>query len=51
MNIGLRIWCDAAVYWDVRWDTTKTLKQSFDRAGLSIPFPQRDVHVIPAKEA
>ncbi len=51
VNIGLRIWCDAAVYWDVRWDTTKTLKQSFDRAGLSIPFPQRDVHVIPAKEA
>ncbi len=46
VNLGLRIWCAAADFGGVRSDTTKALKQAFDRAGLSIPFPQRDVHLI-----
>ena len=31
-------------YWDVYWDVTREVKLRFDREGISIPFPQRDVH-------
>jgi small conductance mechanosensitive channel len=30
----------------VHWDITRLLKEHFDAEGISIPFPQRDVHVI-----
>jgi small conductance mechanosensitive channel len=32
-------------YWDVYWDITRAVKERFDAEGVSIPFPQRDVHV------
>jgi small conductance mechanosensitive channel len=32
-------------YWDVYWDVTRAVKLRFDEAGVSIPFPQRDVHI------
>lgn len=51
VNLGVRVWCAAADYWAVRSDTTKAVKQAFDRAGLSIPFPQRDVHLIAPNDA
>ena len=35
-------------YWDVWFDTHKAVKAAFDAKGISIPFPQRDVHMIPA---
>ena len=35
-------------YWDVWFDTHKSVKEAFDKANVSIPFPQRDVHMIPA---
>ena len=35
-------------YWDVWFDTHKRVKEEFDKRGISIPFPQRDVHMIPA---
>ena len=34
-------------YWDVWFDTHKAVKDAFDAAGISIPYPQRDVHMIP----
>ena len=34
-------------YWDVWFDTHKAVKEAFDAQGVSIPFPQRDVHMIP----
>jgi len=46
VNVNLRIWCNADDYWAVKWDTTKALKAAFDNSGLTIPFPQRDVHII-----
>jgi small conductance mechanosensitive channel len=36
--------------WDARFQITQAVKQGFDEAGISIPFPQRDVHLI-ANEA
>ena len=33
-------------YWDVYWDMLRTVKMRFDKEGISIPFPQRDVHMI-----
>ena len=35
-------------YWDVWFDTHKKVKEAFDGAGIAIPFPQRDVHMIAA---
>jgi small conductance mechanosensitive channel len=41
----VRVWADAAVFWDVRQATVRAIKQHLDEAGLSIPFPQMDVHL------
>lgn len=45
VNIFLRPWSKTDDYWDVHWDLTKAAKLKFDEEGISIPFPQRDVHV------
>ncbi|KII77117.1 mechanosensitive ion channel domain-containing protein [Vibrio renipiscarius] len=41
----VRPWVKTEDYWDVYWDVTKEVKLRFDREGLSIPFPQQDVHL------
>jgi len=41
----VRPWCKTPDYWDVYWDLTRSVKLAFDEEGISIPFPQRDVHV------
>ncbi|MGI9316469.1 MAG: mechanosensitive ion channel family protein, partial [bacterium] len=46
VNLIVRPWVKTDDYWDVYWDLTKKIKQSFDAAGITIPFPQRDVHVV-----
>ena len=38
-------------YWDTYWDLTREVKLRFDKEGISIPFPQRDVHVKEQKLA
>jgi len=45
VNFVCRPWCRTDDYWDVYWDVTETVKQRFDAEGVSIPFPQRDVHI------
>ncbi len=40
-----RPWCRTDDYWDVHWSVTESVKQRFDAEGVSIPFPQQDVHV------
>jgi len=45
VNFICRPWCLTGDYWDVYWDVTETVKQRFDAEGISIPFPQRDVHI------
>ncbi|MDH4321611.1 MAG: mechanosensitive ion channel [Desulfobulbaceae bacterium] len=45
VNLVVRPWVKTGDYWNVRCDLTERIKQEFDRAGLHIPFPQRDVHL------
>jgi len=45
VNLILRPWVNTEDYWTVYWDLTREVKLRFDREGVSIPFPQRDVHL------
>lgn len=48
VNFIVRPWVKTEDYWDVYWDLTQGIKERFDNEGISIPFPQRDVHMISA---
>lgn len=45
VTLEVRVWADNDDYWSLRWDLTQRIKTSLDEAGISIPFPQRDVHL------
>lgn len=45
VNFVVRPWVKTSDYWTVRFDLTEAIKLEFDRQGVSIPFPQRDVHM------
>jgi len=45
VNLKLRVWLKSEDYWDVFFEYTESVKKQYDAAGISIPFPQRDVHV------
>ena len=46
VDFVVRPWVRTEDYWDVYWDITREVKMTFDREGISIPYPQRDVHLI-----
>jgi small conductance mechanosensitive channel len=46
VNFICRPWTKTEHYWDVYWDLTRKVKENFDAEGVSIPFPQRDVHLF-----
>ena len=48
VNFVVRPWVKSADYWDVYFDITANVKLSLDQSGISIPYPQRDVHMIPS---
>ncbi len=48
VNLVVRVWVNASDYWAVRFDLTKQLKEQLEAAGISIPFPQRVVHMATA---
>ncbi len=45
VNFVVRPWVETENYWDVYWDVTRSVKERFDAEGVSIPFPQQDVHL------
>lgn len=46
VDFVVRPWATTDDYWDVYWDVTREVKMRFDKEGISIPYPQRDVHII-----
>ena len=45
VNLVVRPWVKATDYWDVYFDITEKVKLTFDARGISIPYPQRDIHL------
>jgi small conductance mechanosensitive channel len=45
VNIVVRAWANAGDYWGIYFDTQEKVKLTFDEEGISIPFPQTDVHL------
>ena len=45
VNFVCRPWVKTDDYWNVYWDVTRAVKERFDAEGISIPFPQQDVHL------
>lgn len=45
VNFAVRPWAKTADFWGVKFDFTEKVKLRFDEEGISIPFPQMDVHV------
>lgn len=45
VNFVVRVWANAGDYWGIYFDMTEKVKKAFDKDGISIPFPQTDVHV------
>lgn len=50
LNFVVRPWVTVENYWPTYFDTMEKIKLRFDEAGISIPFPQRDVHLIQPPE-
>ena len=49
VNLNLRCWTKRQDYWSLLFDLTKQAKERLDKHGISIPFPQRDVHLFPTE--
>ncbi|MEQ9619352.1 MAG: mechanosensitive ion channel [Deltaproteobacteria bacterium] len=45
VNFVVRPWVNTSDYWAVKWELTEKIKIAFDENGISIPFPQMDVHL------
>ena len=45
VNLAVRVWVDASDYWGVYFAMNESVYKTFDKEGLSIPYPQMDVHV------
>jgi small conductance mechanosensitive channel len=51
VNLNVRPWVNSADYWAVRADLLENIKIKFDEVGISIPYPQQDVHMHEVKAA
>jgi small conductance mechanosensitive channel len=45
INLVVRPWVKTEEYWDVRFSLMDNIKQAFDERNITIPYPQRDVHM------
>jgi small conductance mechanosensitive channel len=48
VDLIVRVWTKYADLWPFYWDMQERVKKAFDAEGISIPFPQRDVHMYKA---
>lgn len=46
VNLNVRCWADNDEYWECKWRLTEKIKYALDEAGISMPYPQLDVHMI-----
>ena len=51
VNLAVRPYAKPDDYWDVYFGITEACKEALDAAGITIPFPQRDVHMAPQAES
>lgn len=49
VNLVVRVWTDTSSYWNIYFSLTEKVKKAFDKEGISIPFPQQDVHIFQQK--
>ncbi len=47
VDLTARLWCDAGDYWPLKFDMNKTVKEAFDKGGITIPYP----HTVEIKKA
>ena len=45
VNFAVRVWCKTEDYWTVHFDLHEAVKLTFDKEGVTIPYPQRDIHI------
>ena len=50
VDLSLRCWSERSNFWALKFELNKKVKLWLDAEGISIPFPQRDVHLIPASD-
>jgi len=50
VDLSLRCWTQRTDFWTLKFELNKNAKLWLDTAGISIPFPQRDVHLIPTPD-
>ena len=50
VNFVMRVWAKAEDYWDIYFEMQENVKLTFDKEGISIPFPQTDVHLYNEKK-
>ena len=46
VNLTTRLWANATDYWSIYFYMNENVKKEFDKQGISIPFPQTDIHLI-----
>lgn len=46
VDIRIRVWAKSQDYWSIWVEMTEKVKAAFDENGISIPFPQRDIHLF-----
>jgi len=46
VNLVIRAWAENKNYWDIYWQNLRELKEKIEEAGLHIPYPQTEVHIV-----
>ena len=50
VNFNVRPWVNSGDYWPVHFDLNEKIKLAFDDNGISIPFPQMDLHIAKSED-